>query len=178
MADEVAIEKHAAIPEHAVELKRQAAALVRFRQGKSPAIPADVIRMEARPNRLETMAGVRAGIKGQFNGPIVRQIDFAPGSISEVPRCRPGAHARLVQPFRQSPLITQMKPPAKIHQHAFSRRLVCVCRPCHRRQPKRNRCQRPRHNPGERFFHYKKEVNTRLLPHKLKPSQVPKKQRF
>ena len=74
VAEEVAIDPHVAIAVDAVEGQEDPAAAQRFVELERLAIPADAARQEA------GSAGVRSAI-GPFDGPIVRQIQSAPGAI-------------------------------------------------------------------------------------------------
>ena len=60
MAGEPAVDEHLGVAEHAVELQPDAFAGVGLRQIERAAIPRDVIGREARPDRMESVAAVRA----------------------------------------------------------------------------------------------------------------------
>ena len=76
---EPAVDPDRRVAEHAVECQPDALAGILRRQVKRAAIPADAVLRKARPDRLEAVAAVGVLIERQFNRPVVRQIERAPG---------------------------------------------------------------------------------------------------
>lgn len=68
---------------------------------------------------MESMRAIRVGAKGQFHRPIVRQVYNPPIAITERYVRRAATGSGLVQAQGASPIITQVKSPAGIHEQPF-----------------------------------------------------------
>ncbi len=77
-AHDPAVDKNRRVAIHAIERQPDALAFIRLRQLERAAIPADAVRLEARPERPVAVVHVGVFVERQFNRPIVRQIHRAP----------------------------------------------------------------------------------------------------
>ena len=100
MADEVAVDKYPAIAKGTVKLQPDAPTRIRLVQRERAPVPTDVVAArKPKPDGSEPMRAIGLLVEGQFNGPVVRQIERAPAGIVEVAFGRATTFARLGQIF-------------------------------------------------------------------------------
>jgi hypothetical protein len=124
MADEVAVEENMRVAESAIQFQPEAFVAVFRREREGAAIPTDVIGSEAGANRFKTVAQIGILVEGQFDGPIVRKVQRAPGAVVESGRGRAGALAGFAEAFGDAPLVAQMEFPAEVHEQPLARGIV------------------------------------------------------
>ncbi len=121
-----AVEDDGGLAIRAIEFDGDALASVRSREFEDAAIPADAGGRVRAPQRIEPLAGERwIVLEGQFDGPVVRQIDGLPVVVVEEQRADRaevsglGEVAPEIEILRHVSGMTEVEAPAEIEQQAF-----------------------------------------------------------
>ena len=115
-----AVDEDGAVAEGAVEFQPEPAAGVGSGQLEGAAVPAYAILRIRLAQRFEAVAAVGLRVKGQFDGPVVRQVELAPARIAERHAGRPDAGAGFGEVVADAPVVAEVELPAEIQQQALT----------------------------------------------------------
>ena len=123
------VHPHLRVAVDAVEGDADAAAEIFGGNREALAIPSDAVLRKVAADGLRTVIAVAASIEGQLDGPVVRQVDDAPGPVVELGRGRTIAVARLGEEERNRRKvevhvlvggIAKSKMPPGVHRDSLS----------------------------------------------------------
>ena len=112
--DDPAVDPDSGVAVGPVELEPDAFADVGGGEGEGAAVPANGVALKAGADGFETVAAIGVAVEGEFNGPVVGQIQRTPGLVVEFGRGGSAAGAGFVEAEGVGPVIAQVKFPVRV----------------------------------------------------------------